>query len=681
MQNNVTDLSQKLQRSLDNNYNVIDMPAVIEIISTLEKTAVTKELLETTRLAKSINELRRRTSNESLAKRAKQLLKKWRDLILPNANGQVKPVPVTSAPNNSNNLVTSSSSPAVSGGGGAAGERSNSPDTGQLSGKSRKRPARSTPEPHNNAPKRPVSSLNGQARELDFSDNSNCSMKDFTSAARKSDVIFINSDSNSSLPDHHSLDSHSNDPMDLVDSSTAIPKKRGRKKGSKNHKNLIIAAEESFTNKMSAVSRNSKVKTTQELLADLQNRTVVAKDIELRAAQLTESLSRIDQKLNPQKQINKNVTPIRNSERGVAAATTTPAARASSGGVTTPHSKPVNVEHHWPHRSTPEVVVLQSDDEIVDVVGTDPPQPALTVKTEPSTIPVDVLRHIKQESTVTSTQPLTISGLMAQLPPIDLLVLEQPDDIPPCTCPLPPVQELPAADKITVQIVDGDVVKPADSVASSIFCPASPPLAFGKAPPTPEPSPVVAVVVAPPTEDDTPEQAGPCAARAYLRDRYELDGVSQDKVALLHSRCLASLNGNVGLRQQPPAEGPEPSVDGLYVNIVPNLAMERLRTDLSLRKSCAASENYKKYSISNAGDVAGGGDGAAGVTCRTAEMLGQCRTDDVAAGDGGTVVCKSTAEGDCADGASSEFREWHQTLDVLSYNGETLRILPYVIID
>lgn len=278
--------------------------------------------------------MRRRTSNESLAKRAKELLKKWRDLILPNANGQVKPVPTAA----SNNIVTSSSI--------GGGERSNSPDTGQLLLKSRKRPARSTPEPHNTAPKRPVSSLNGQSREFDFSDNSNCSIKDFTPAARKSDVIFINSDSNSSLPDHHSLDSHSNDTLDMVDSSTAVPKKRGRKKGSKNHKNLIIAAEESFTNKMSAVSRNSKVKTTQELLADLQNRTVVAKDIELRAAQLTESLSRIDQKLNPQKQINKNVTPIRGSERGAAAATTTPVPRASGdrGGVTTPHSKTSNVE-------------------------------------------------------------------------------------------------------------------------------------------------------------------------------------------------------------------------------------------------------------------------------------------------------------------------------------------------
>lgn len=375
----------------------------------------------------------------------------------------------------------------------------------------------------------------------------------------------------------------------------------------------------------------------------------------------------------------------------------------------------MSVQQHWSHRSTPEVVVLQSDDEIVDVVGTDPPQPALAVKSEPSTIPIDLLRQMKQESSTTSTttasQPLTISGLLAQLPPVDPSVLEEPDDIPPCTCPLPPVQELPSADKITVQIVDGDVAKPTDS-ASSIFCPASPPLAFGQAPPSPEAPVAVVKYEAPPTveqeQEEDSEEAVPCAARAYLRERYELDGVSQDKVALLHSRYLPSLNGNRGLRpaaaqETPPTEaatGVEPTT-GLYVNIVPNITMERLRKDLSLRKSCAASENYKKYSISNrsgdgAGDMGNDGETAAaaerdGVTehgdmveCRTADMLGQSRTDttvhvSTTDDDDDRDVASTSAGG--GDGGVSEFREWHETLDVLSYNGETLRILPYVIID
>lgn len=57
------------------------METVLSVISALEGTTITKEQLEATRLAKYINQLRRRTKNESLARRAKSLLKKWREMV------------------------------------------------------------------------------------------------------------------------------------------------------------------------------------------------------------------------------------------------------------------------------------------------------------------------------------------------------------------------------------------------------------------------------------------------------------------------------------------------------------------------------------------------------------------------------------------------------------------------
>ncbi|XP_063897802.1 uncharacterized protein LOC110372627 isoform X2 [Helicoverpa armigera] len=83
MSNNAHELSNRLLNALDNNYNVVDMHTVNEIISVLERINITKELLETTRLGKHVNELRRKTSDPSLARRAKVLVKRWRDLVIP----------------------------------------------------------------------------------------------------------------------------------------------------------------------------------------------------------------------------------------------------------------------------------------------------------------------------------------------------------------------------------------------------------------------------------------------------------------------------------------------------------------------------------------------------------------------------------------------------------------------
>ncbi|XP_066997457.1 uncharacterized protein [Anabrus simplex] len=83
MQHSPTEIKEKLLKAVDKEYNVLDMGAVVEVISILERTPITKEALESTRLGKYVNELRRKTTNESLAKRAKDLVRQWRHLISP----------------------------------------------------------------------------------------------------------------------------------------------------------------------------------------------------------------------------------------------------------------------------------------------------------------------------------------------------------------------------------------------------------------------------------------------------------------------------------------------------------------------------------------------------------------------------------------------------------------------
>uniref|UniRef100_A0A0A9WDF0 Mediator of RNA polymerase II transcription subunit 26 n=1 Tax=Lygus hesperus TaxID=30085 RepID=A0A0A9WDF0_LYGHE len=81
------EIKSRLLKAVDKEYNVVDMGTVLEIVTILERTPITKEALETTRLGRDINELRRKTTNESLAKRAKDLVRRWRDLILPQSEG------------------------------------------------------------------------------------------------------------------------------------------------------------------------------------------------------------------------------------------------------------------------------------------------------------------------------------------------------------------------------------------------------------------------------------------------------------------------------------------------------------------------------------------------------------------------------------------------------------------
>lgn len=465
-------------------------------------------------MGRHVNELRRNTTNESLAKRAKELVKKWRSMVLPESNGQIEET------------------------------------------KGKKRTAKEILENVNIKRTR----LNGQTSEFEFSDNSNSSFKDVINVnvntdARR-DVILINSDSNSSFPEKL-------DPL----LEQQLPKKRGRKKGSKNHRNLLDEAETSFTNKMAVSRGNAKVKTTQELIASLQNKnsnslnipTLTNKPIEdlnERAAKLTERVSIIDQKLNT------NASRYKNAQR------------KNSLKLTDKKDKIQDFTNQNSIKTDP-------DDEIIIVDDLDKPE----VKTEET--------EVKPEEKVEVVASLSYEEAMSKLPPIDASVLEESETDPPCTC----------------QMVETKT----DFSVEEDFVDVGPKFEF--------------------VEDCR------CAAKSFLADKYRLGAVTDDRVYHLHENFIPNVNGNFSVGGC--KSGPEILENGCYVNVVPNVNMERIPKN---HKVDFTSENYKKYSISDNKD-------------------------------------ESTFSNTSDVNSEQTFREWHELVDTPSYNGENLKILPYVIID
>lgn len=78
---NLDIIKMKLCKAIDSEGNVLENAVVLEIISQLHSLDITTEELERTRLGKYVNLIRKKTTEQNIANKARALVKKWKKLI------------------------------------------------------------------------------------------------------------------------------------------------------------------------------------------------------------------------------------------------------------------------------------------------------------------------------------------------------------------------------------------------------------------------------------------------------------------------------------------------------------------------------------------------------------------------------------------------------------------------
>ncbi|KAK2874773.1 hypothetical protein Q8A67_021926 [Cirrhinus molitorella] len=74
-------LKEQLLQAIDAQNNIQNMMAIMDVICCLESYPMTKEVLVETRLGKLINDVRKRSTDEDLVKRLKNLIRRWQRLV------------------------------------------------------------------------------------------------------------------------------------------------------------------------------------------------------------------------------------------------------------------------------------------------------------------------------------------------------------------------------------------------------------------------------------------------------------------------------------------------------------------------------------------------------------------------------------------------------------------------
>lgn len=236
-------------------------------LSIMQRPLIYIYIFQTTRLGKYINELRRKTTNDALAKRAKDLVRRWRDMILPQPealppqhNGSVR-LPTTTATTGNRggqaplrsgvispamSIPSSTTSPALS--------QPSRVDAVPKTHAANKRLRKETVSPNEKPPAK-IPRLNGSSFRPETGE---CSRDSSDRASDGCEILSV---------------------VTRTEDRPSESRRKGRKKGSKKCSTLgkeisqAKSSDDIVKEKIASIARTPRVKTTQELLADLKSKT------------------------------------------------------------------------------------------------------------------------------------------------------------------------------------------------------------------------------------------------------------------------------------------------------------------------------------------------------------------------------------------------------------------------